>query len=378
MIKVLHLTSTSDFGGAERMVHALARGLDPALLTIHGGSLIGSGELLRRCTSDGIPTVHFEFRFPADPRGIARLIRYIRTHKIQVVQTHGLRADAIARWAARMGGARYILSTIHSVDPWRRWQHVLLDRTTSGFVDQYVAVCEAAKGAAVQREKISPNAVKVIPIGISPAPIPRERRDEVRQAFGLSAENYPTVGILANLREMKGHRYVIEALAQLRQDFPGITVLFAGRDDSNGALQQYAARLGVQDSIRFLGFVKDTPAVLAAIDIFLLPSDWEGLPVSVLEALHAGVPIIATRVGGIPEILRDGVEGVLIEPRSPRAIRDAIVSLTEDFATRARFVRAAERRAVTEFSLERMVRQYDSLYRGLIAPSPENPDPATP
>lgn len=348
------------------MVQALSAGLDRDRFIVHTGSLIGGGELIRRVEDMRLPTVHFGFRHPADPRGIARLLQYVREHRIELVQTHGLRADGIARWAARLGGARKIVSTIHSIDPWRRLPHVVLDQLTAPFVTRFVAVCGAAKAATVQRERISPDRIEVIPIGITSPVVPREKRSEIRRAFQLSEDHSPTVGVLANLREMKGHRYVIQAIPELRQKFPGIIFLFAGRDDSHGALQRYADEVGVRDHVRFMGFVHDIPSLLAAMDIFLLPSEWEGLPVSILEAMHAAVPVIATRVGGIPEVLRDDVEGLLIEPGNPAAISEAVHRVATDWAARARYVRAAESRAQTEFSLQMMIQRYTELYEQVL------------
>lgn len=343
----------------------LSRGLDSEKFRPHIASLIGSGALVRAAADAGISATHLQFRNAADPGGIRRLVQLIRREKIDIVQTHGLRADAVARWAARLGGARVIVSTIHSIDPWRRWQHSVLDRLTAPLVSHFVAVCEAAKQAAVQREHVTAAKVSVIYIGLPQREIPRARRDELRLKFGVPPEAYPVVGILANLRDMKGHRHAIDSLPALLQEFPTAHFVFAGRDDSNGAVEQYAREKGVRGSISFPGFVENSAEVLAAIDLFLLPSDWEGLPVSILEAMQAGVPVIATRVGGIPEILRDDVEGVLIEPRQPQQISRAIIELTQDWPKRARLCKAAAAKSVTTFSIQHMTAQYEELYLNL-------------
>lgn len=365
MIRILQLCSTSDLGGAERMVLNLAHALPAEEFEVHVGALIGSGALIDAARQMGLPAVHFDFASPASLSGIKRLIRYCREHRIQIVQTHGLRADGIARWAARLGGAKVIVSTIHSVDPWRRAPHVLLDRATAPFVTQYVAVCSAARQAAESRGEVRPGRCQVVPIGVPPREIPRHRRDEIRARLGVPEDAYPVVGVLANLREMKGHRHIIAALPDILKKNPQAVFLFAGRDDSHGAIAEAARQAGVDHAIRFLGFVEDTPALFAAMDLLLLPSDWEGFPVSILEAMQAGVPVIATAVGGIPEMIRNGQDGLLIPPGNVASLADAVNLLARDFALRAAVVRSADARYQSEFTLKAMAQKMANLYVGL-------------
>jgi glycosyltransferase involved in cell wall biosynthesis len=326
-------------------------------------SLVGGGELIRRAAELGFPSEHLEFRSPFDPAGILRLRRLIRKHKIQVVQTHGLRADSVGRIVARLSGARAVISTIHSIDPWRRRRHVMLDRLTSGWVSRWVAVCEAAKAATVARERYPAERIDVVPIGIEPRPISRENMESTRASLGIPANAGPVVGIVANLREMKGHLDVLAALPELRRRHPGIVFVFAGKDASGGEIQRQARALGVDSAIRFPGFVSDVPGLLGALDIFCLPSHWEGLPVSIIEAMHAGLAIIATRVGGIPELITHGREGILIPPRDPAALADAVDELATNWAKRTSLGRAALQRAITDFTVSTMARRMETIYR---------------
>lgn len=348
------------------MVLNLASALPSDQVETHIGALIGSGALMEQAAQRNLPAIHFQFKFPADPRGIARLVSYCRKHKIQIVQSHGLRADAIARWACRLAGVSVIISTLHSIDPWRRPPHVLLDRMTAPFVTKYIAVCEAAKNAAINREGIQPNKIQVIPIGVPPQVIPRERRDELRNQYDVAENAWPVIGVLANLRDMKGHRHIIQALPAILQENPDAVFLFAGRDDSEGAIREVARHSGVDSAIRFLGFVEDTPSVFAAMDVFLLPSDWEGFPVSILEAMQAGVPVIATHVGGIPEMIRDGQDGLLIPPKNPDAIALTVNRLAKDFALRATLARSADAHFQSSFTVDTMVQRMSKLFTELL------------
>lgn len=326
-------------------------------------SLVGGGALIDRAQALGFEAQHLQFSSPFDPSGVLRLYRFIRKHRIDVVQTHGLRADSVGRIVGRLAGARAVISTIHSIDPWRRRRHVFLDRLTSGWVSKWVAVCEAAKAATVARERYPANRIEVVPIGIEPRPISRENMDATRAALGIAPEAGPVIGIVANLREMKGHRDVIAALPELRRRHPGIVFVFAGKDASNGEIEREARAANLLDSIRFPGFVADVPALLGALDIFCLPSHWEGLPVSIIEAMHAGLAIIATQVGGIPELIRHGQEGLLIPPRNPEALTAAVDELATNWAKRTSLGRAALQRAITDFTVGTMARRMETIYR---------------
>jgi len=366
MIRILQLCSTSDLGGAERMVLNLAAALPREEFEVHIGALIGSGALMARAAELGLPNVHFHFSHAADPVGTWKLVSYCRQKRIDVLQAHGLRADAVARWAARLAGVRCIISTIHSIDPWRKTPHIMLDRATAPFVTRYVAVCEAALRAAKDREHIPADKSIVVPIGVPAQKIPREERSSHRSKFGIPEAAFPVVGVLANLREMKGHLQVVKALPRILEQNPDAIFIFAGRDDSDGAVRAAAEDAGVAHAIRFLGFVEGTAPLFAAMDIFLLPSDWEGFPVSVLEAMQAGVPVIATQVGGIPEMIRDGQDGLLIPPKNPEAIAEAVNLLARDFALRAALVRSADARYQTNYTLELMAQRMAELYRDIV------------
>jgi glycosyltransferase involved in cell wall biosynthesis len=244
--------------------------------------------------------------------------------------------------------------------------HVAIDRATSGLVSHYVAVCEAAKRASIVREKLDRARVSVVPIGIPEREIPCENREQIRKELGVPEGARPVIGILANLRDMKGHRHALAALPEILKQEPDAAFLFAGRDDSNGEIARLVEQMGMTEHVIMPGFVSDSARVLAAIDLFLLPSDWEGFPVSILEAMHAKVPVIASNVGGIPEMIRHGEDGVLIPPGSPPAIAEAIIFMSRDWAARGNMVKSAHTRAVTEFSQQNMVEGHEQIFEGLM------------
>ena len=261
------------------------------------------------------------------------------------------------------------ISTIHNIDPWRKWYHVLLDRATASRTDLFIAVSEAVRRTRLEREKFPPDKIITIHNGIDVEyfELLPEKKNAL-EFFGLSAdEPHPVVGVLANLRKQKGHFEIIEALPSICEKLPEIKIIFAGKDFSEGEVQRRAREKGVQDRIVFAGFVKDSRQLLAASDILLLPSHWEGFPVSVLEAMAAGVPVIATPVGGVPEMIKNNETGILIPPGSPRAIEDAVVSLVEDPQKAEGLSKRAREVVRKRFDINTMVEKYQDIYIELLA-----------
>ncbi len=184
-------------------------------------------------------------------------------------------------------------------------------------------------------------------------------------AIGLDEAAFPVVAHIANVRPMKGHADALRAAAVVARHWPKTVFLFAGRDDSGGAYARLAGELGVGAMARWLGYHPRPREILRAADLAILPSHYEGCPAALLEAMAERRPIAASRAGGIPELVRHEREALLVEPRRPEALAEAIGRLARDRALRERLAAAARARAEAEFSLERMVRRYEERYAWL-------------
>jgi len=197
----------------------------------------------------------------------------------------------------------------------------------------------------------------------------------VRCADGsASAEHEAVVGIIAALEERKGHRYLLEAAAMLKRHGHRIKYLVAGEGPVRRQLEDRVKALNLGDEVRFCGFVSDAPAFLSEIDIFILPSLYEGLGVAVLEAMAAGKPVIASRVGGLPELVADGETGLLVAPKNVEGLADAIARLADDKSLAREMGRKGAARARASFSLEKMASQNEAYYYELVgAPAVEVP-----
>jgi glycosyltransferase involved in cell wall biosynthesis len=364
---IVQLTSSSDIGGTERMVLELVARLDRQRFRPIVLSLVGDGALIAECRRRGIEAEHLDCRHPLQARAWRRFGRIIDERRVALVHLYGLRANLPGRYVARKAGAPVIVGGIRGIDPWRRWYHTLLDRWTGRWVNCFISNSEAGRRAALEREQFAPSRVVTIHSGIEERPLAQDfDRAEARRQLGLDPEANPVAAIVANIRPLKRHRDVIGAAAALIGRFPKIAVLCAGQDAMQGFNQRYAEERGVAGAFRWLGYVPDVTEIVAASDFLILPSDYEGLPASILEAMALGRTVIATPVGGVPEIVADGVNGLLVPPRSPDLLAHAIERLATDEPLRRRLEQGALETVRTEFSMDRMVEETERLYLDLI------------
>jgi L-malate glycosyltransferase len=361
-LRVLYVTSTARIGGAERRALNLIRYADPETTAASLLALETGGPLADEARGLGIPVTCWNVRGPL-PWTLAGMTRALRRGKFDIVQPFGLRAEVLARGPASRAGAR-VVSSICSVDPWRRWYHTALDRLTTPGVSAWISNSEAGRCAALAREYVPAERVYVVPTGIPDRdPADESRRRQAREAFGIDPSAGPVLAVLANLRRAKGHEDLFAAVGRLRDRWPGLVCLCAGRDDSGGALPKRARALGIQGTVRFPGFVADAASVYDAADLAVLPSHWEGLPSALVEALRAGLASVATDVGGVGEVVRSDHEGLLVRPGDPAALAEAIGIALSEPERREAWGRAARKRFEAEFGVHRMVGRTLDIHR---------------
>jgi glycosyltransferase involved in cell wall biosynthesis len=183
----------------------------------------------------------------------------------------------------------------------------------------------------------------------------------VRRELGIEA-NAPLIGAVGALRKEKALEVLVRATGILLEDFPELRVIVAGSGPERAGLERLIDTLGLNDVIMLVGHRGDVPDVLAALDVAVLCSDREGSPLALKEYMAAGKPVVATRVGGVPELIDDGTHGLLVEPRDPHALAGAVARLLRDPELGARMGSQARRRQVAEFGIDAMVRRFEELY----------------
>ncbi|HTE20280.1 MAG TPA: glycosyltransferase [Armatimonadota bacterium] len=354
-LRIVHVVSSLLVGGMEQFVLRLAaeqqgQGHQVTVVGLRGGPLQEEARRLRL----EVTTFDEGRKVSRIARGIACMAR-VRPH---IAHAHNPAALPYAL-LARLSHQTRVVMTRHGQ---------LADWTPSPieqrYTDAIVAVSEAA-AAALRAKRPDVRKLSVILNGVHLSAAARSRSD-VRAELGLGEG---LVGIIvARLDRLKGHASLLQALALLRKRDIPLTMLVAGDGPERANLEDLAAQLQLdRESVRFLGYRSDVPDLLGASDFFVLPSLTEGLPLSVLEAMAHGLPVVATPVGGIPELVTDGEQGTLIPVDEPVALSQAIAALATVPGQRARQGEAARRRAREQFSFESMTRKYEDLYYRLCA-----------
>lgn len=300
------------------------------------------------------PVTAFPIRGFARPATLARaaaFARWCRTHRIAVVQSCDLYANTFALPAAALAGVAVRIGSRRELNPDKSSGQIALQRQAYRCAHAIVANSNAA-GRQLIAEGVSPDRIRIIPNGVSLD----------RFAARADARGVTTVLTVANLRAEKAHEVLIAAAAQLAPRFPHLRFQIAGDGPRMAELQELAATLGVVDRVSFLGHREDVPALLGGADIFVLPSRSEAFPNGAIEAMAAGLPVIASATGGLLDLIDSGRTGLLVPPDDPAALADAIAGLVVSPA-RASVLGAAARDEVTRrYSFDRMVRAFEDLY----------------
>jgi glycosyltransferase involved in cell wall biosynthesis len=225
-----------------------------------------------------------------------------------------------------------------------------------------VVVSREARRRMIEVERIAPERLVFLPNGIRA--LPAGDGGAVRAELGIDPGD-PVIGTVCILRTEKALDVLVRATALLVKDFPRLRVLIVGEGEERARVQALVEQLGLQENVILTGARTDVPSVLAALDVAVLSSDYEGIPLSLLEFMDAGKPIVATKVGGVPEVVEDGVHGLLVPPRDESALADAVGRLLLDTELASRLGAQARERCRTEFSLDRTVERLQELYERL-------------
>lgn len=362
--RIVHVSFGLDMGGLERLLLEIAEITDPRvqqLFFISLGSIGTVGLQLRRL---GWPVICLHRPQGLRPSLVFSLARIFHGIRPVVVHTHDTRALFYASPAARLMGIRRVIHTQHgqNLDMTPRRLRVL--RFASSLTKNYVCVSQDAQRVAAS-QGVRADRLRVICNGIDVESMKTAVRS---QAATLTDDNKVLVAI-SRLSPEKGISTLLKAVALIHNSVPELRLEVAGTGPSHADLLREANQLGIYEKVQFLGQVSGPAGVLSRGRVFVLPSDSEGISLTLLEAMAAGVPVVATKVGGTPEVLEDGKTGLLVPPNDPVALSEAIRRLWLDEGLRFELSRAADQRVTDHFDIRRMADEYDQLYRGTEAKS---------
>jgi glycosyltransferase involved in cell wall biosynthesis len=365
-IRVVYLAHAFMVGGAEEMVLNLVRHLpprfEPAVCCIHEEGPIGE-EIRRTGTPVAVLGLTPGIRRPRDVFGIAG---YLRGARPQIVHTFLLTASVYGRLAAILARVPIVVGTEVNIYERKRYAHALAERVLMAGTDRVVVSAESVRDFYVTQVHADPAKIDVIYNAVdftqAQATIARA---EMRKTLGLSSDAR-VAGVIARLTEQKGHQYLFAALAS-KPSLADVHLLVIGGGELHDVLVHDVEAKGLASRVHFLGPRRDLGNLLAAMDLFVLPSLWEGLPLSMVLAMGAGVPVVATRVAGVPEVVDDGRTGVLVAPGDPETLAAALARLFGDAELRQRLGADAKAAVLPRFGVDRYVDSIAGMYDRLLA-----------
>lgn len=341
-------------GGTERQMTELIRRLDRTRFQVHVACFERAGAWLPRAVERAASVVEFPIHGFARPSTAGQLLAFAawcRRERIAVVQTCDLYANIFGLPGAALAGVPVRVGSRRELNPDKTAGQIRLQRLAYRAATTVVANSPAAR-QILEQEGLAPGSIAVIPNGVDAAAF-AERRP--RAAID-------TIVTVANLRPEKSHETLIDAAAILVRDFPALRFRIVGSGPRRAELEALAAARGLSAHIEFLGHREDVPALLRDADAYVLPSRSEAFPNGVIEAMAAGLPIVASAVGGLLDLIDNGKTGRLVPPAEPEALAAAVRALIEAPAEAAAMGAAARAAVVQQYSFDRMIASFEDLY----------------
>jgi glycosyltransferase involved in cell wall biosynthesis len=367
-VKILLLSTSMGMGGADQQLLSAATGLRDRGHEVRIVSLTPLGEMGARARAAGLTTESLGMqRGIADPRGLTRLVRLVRAWRPAVLHSHMLHANLMARAVRLFAPVPAVVSTIHNIYEGGRLR-MLGYRLTNGLVDHVTIISQAAADRFVREGIVPASLLEVVPNGVDTEryqSVPTGTRERLRQSLGLGAEfTWLAVG---RFEAAKDYPNMLRAFARVREEQPGAVLLLVGRGSLQAGTEALAAALGLEGQVRFVGTREDVPEFMTVADGYVMSSAWEGMPMVLLEAAAAGLPIVATRVGGNQEVIRDGDTGFLAPPGDAAALGAAMLRLMALPETERRAMGAHGHDHVRQhYGLGRVVDRYEAVYRAVL------------
>ena len=365
-IRLLFLVNGFAIGGGELKLLELAKELlrrYSERFAVVVCSVGQGGPLQKEFEALDVRTEVFEKKGKYDISLIGKVARLIREENIDVVQTTLFYADVIGTLAARMAGKIPVVSWEAITEPYRK-KHLLAYWLASRWFSVSVAVSDAIRRQVIEERRVSPDKAMTIHYGVDTEKFHPMHRNVLRKEIGLNRKE-KILGTVARLAEQKGHCYLLDAAPSILQEHPDVHFVFAGDGPLRSELESQTCRNNLNGHVHFLGFRSDVRELMSEFDVFVLPSLWEGLPNVVLEVMACGKPVVATAVDGTPEAIVDGETGLLVPPRDPKALAEAIIKLLGDEKNIKTMGIKGRERVEQSFSLETQIDRFVELYEKL-------------
>ncbi len=372
-ITVLQLINSLTMGGAERVAYDLAKGMDKTKFQV---LLCG----VTAYTDDYTTQIITELKehqvtplslnrtpWKRSVKVLWRLIKIIKEYRVDLINTHCPTPDFYGRLAA-IYCCRPAVSTFHNIKIWEKYPRLgpLTEYLLQPMTTRFIAISNEVKKWALKELRCDPKKITIVYNGINTNYWQHSiNKLEKRRSLGFSQKE-KLLTVVGRLTEQKGHSFLLKAMADVVGKHPGVRLLIIGEGELRPQLEQQVTILGLLNKVFFLGKRTDIAEIYGISDLFVLPSLWEGLPLVMLEAMTAGVPVIATAVAGVPEVIDHKKNGLLVPPASPEELSTAICYLLEHPQEAREMATRAKKLVQEQFDAVNMVRGYEAVYQEIV------------
>ena len=364
-LPVLLFTEAVVRGGAEEHILMLLRGVNRTLFKPYFACTAELAERLRPDLPEDVEVIPVGLREPTQIRRMLRLGRVLRDRRIQILHSHAFYSSLCASAVGRLSGVPVIIETAHGREAWRKgWKSsFFVDRMVGRFVDRYIAVSEANAQYLIHDKRLPAKKISVIYPGsdlrkFSPA---HRAPNGLAESAGIQSGDSVIV-FVGRLEPQKGHRVLLDAMPAIREVFPRVKLICAGEGSLRVELEQKTRELRLEDAVRFVGYPSDVRDWLALATMTVLPSFYEGLPVTPIESLASGKPVVATSVDGTPEVVVNEKTGLIVPPNDPARLSEAICRMLREPDLADRLARDGREWVLSHFSVERLVKRTEEFY----------------
>lgn len=364
-MKILHLIPNLGIGGTEKTILELCRGLDKNRFQNFVAAIKSEGETAERLKRIPVPVtaLHSAEGFLPGlldlPRVVFKISQLILKIEPDIVHTWLTRANVVGRLAALLVHHPRTISSLRVMESEKQY-HLWAEYLTQMLCNAVTVNCTALEKFAVEKIWIPKNKVVLIFNGIQIPPSPLAGEGRVRDGSDF------LIGSIGRLHAQKGMDIFIRAAQIVLKQFPDFKFVVAGDGPEKQSLQKLAHNLGIESQVKFCGWVHPSADFLKTLNIFVLTSRWEGMPNVILEAMALKIPVVATEVGGVPDLIENEKSGLLVESKNTDACAEAMLRLIQQPALRQQFTKNAFQRVSEKFSLKQMIQSYESLYESLV------------
>ncbi|MBN1872334.1 MAG: glycosyltransferase [Candidatus Omnitrophica bacterium] len=363
-VKVAHIITDLDIGGAEYMLLKVLRNFEDSRFSHFVVSLLPNTPLREKIESEGVKVYTLGVNKISFVASLPRLISILKSERPNIVHNYLFHADILGRIAARISGVPIVISSLRNENIGGKFREMSL-RLTDFCVSKVTAVSREVGRAHVKKGVTREDKIKVIYNGLELTEDDTADNLRLRKEIGLGQDTYFILTV-SNLEKKKGHIYLLEALRILKQRGYDFKSVIAGSGRERRRLERQITKMDLVDRVALLGRRDDVNRLLKAADIFVLPSIWEGLPNALLEAMAAGLAVVATDVGGVTEALANNDTGLIVPPRESKTLSEAIEILFNDKSLRDRLSRNAATYTNERFNIKRTVSDTKRLYEELL------------